>query len=205
MLPSVAAPFVGGLSIGLLTLNLLRVVHAGGGSELRATREESDAHGATYRPSLIPALVFALLAGILAQPAQIAFWPSLDAQVEEHRSTLIEQHQVASSALGTDADYYSEELEQAGFPIYRLSLIWNHPGRAIRLTLVFLAFVLLPALWSQLFAISGIRAYEKARGQRTRRRIVLAQRESAVEVRTILSRWPTFVSDTGAWPRRTSP
>ncbi len=204
VMPGRVAPIVGGGAIFLLTLNLLRVVNGGGGSALLGTAEASRDASAHYRPSIVPALVFALLAGILAQPAQIPFWSDLGPQVEEHRQELIAQHSVAAAQLGTDAEYYRQELLEAGFPIFRLKLVWGDPKRAIRLTLVVLALVLLPAFWSQVFALKSIRAYEAARNRRTRVRVVLANDASTREIRTILTSWPTFRPASAALSHRKS-
>jgi hypothetical protein len=192
IMPGVAAPIVGGLSITILTVNLLRVIHSGGGSKLGRTAGESEAACRDYRPSLIPALVFAVFAVILAQPAQIPFWSEIEPQVEQHRQTLIEQHSIAAAELGTDADYYRAELESAGFPIFRLKLIWQDPKRAVRLTFIVLMLVLLPAIWSQFFAIESVRAYERERSKRTHRIVARLDQEVRDQVNSVLGGWQTY-------------
>ncbi len=192
IMPGIAAPIVGGGAITILTVNLLRVIHSGGGSKLGRTRGESEAACLRYRPSLIPALVFAVFAIILAQPAQIPFWSELEPNVEEHRQALIEQHSIAAAQLGTDADYYRAELEEAGFPIFRLKLIWQDPKRAVRLTFIILLLVLLPTFWSQFFAIKSVRAYELERSKRTHRLVAALERDIKDEVNSLLGEWQTY-------------
>ncbi len=192
VMPGVVAPIVGGTALTLLTINLLRVFHAGGGSTPGRTPHESEVASRRYRPSLIPALVFGVFAIILAQPAQIPFWPELEPQVEEHRQTLIEQHAVAAAELGTDADYYREELEAAGFPIFRIKQIWQDPKRAVRLTFVILMLVLLPAFWSQLFAIKSVRAYELERSKRTHRNMAALDLDVRQQIDSLLAGWQSY-------------
>ncbi len=194
ILPGAVAPIVGGISVALLTVNLLRVVHAGGGSRIGNTLEESEDTCRTYRPSLIPALVFGVLAMILAQPAQIPFWSDIEPEVEEHRRALIDQHNVAATHLGTDADYYRAELEAAGFPIFRIKRIWQDPKRAVRLTVIVLVLVLLPAVWSQLFAIESVRAYQWQRSKRAHHEVLALQRGARSDINELLSRWETHRS-----------
>lgn len=183
---------LGGVGVTVLTVNLLRVVNAGGGCHLGRSLEESEQYCKTYRPSLIPALVFASLAVILAQPAQIPFSPEIEPRVEEHRQALIEQHNIAAALLGTDAEYYRAELQSAGFPIFRIGLIWEDPRRAARLTVLVLVLVLLPAIWSQLFAIDGLRAYQWERSKEAHREVARLQRESRASAQQILSGWSTY-------------
>lgn len=192
VLPGRFSAVVGGVGVGLLTLNLLRVVTAGGGSRRLGTLEQDEAACRSFRPSLIPAIVFGVLAAILAQPAQIPFWPDLEPQVEAHRQALIEQHEVAATRLSTEADYYSEELQAAGFPIFRLKLIWKDPKRAVRLTFIICLLVLLPAFWSQVFSIEGIRAYELERCRRTHGAKDSLESEGRAEVDAILRQWPNY-------------
>lgn len=192
VLSGTAAPVIGGITVTLLTVNLLRVITAGGGSKLGATVAESEEECRRYRPSLIPALVFGVLAIILAQPAQIPFWSELEPQVELHREQLIEQHNVAAMELGTNADYYRAELEAAGFPIFRLKLIWQDPKRAVRLTFIILFLVLTPAFWSQIFAIESIRAYERERARRKHEAAIALDREARHTITELLGHWPTY-------------
>ncbi|MCP4447639.1 MAG: hypothetical protein GY811_20220 [Myxococcales bacterium] len=192
VLTGTAAPVIGGITVTLLTANLLRVITAGGGSKLGATLAESEEECRRYRPSLIPALVFGVLAVILAQPAQIPFWSELEPQVEQHRQELIEQHNVAAMELGTNADYYRAELEAAGFPIFRLKLIWKDPKRAVRLTFIILFLVLTPAFWSQIFSIDSVRAYELERAKRKHEAVLVLDGEMRQEVSELLGHWPTY-------------
>ena len=183
---------LGGVSVTVLMGNLLRVVNAGGGSPLRRNLRASEASAAKYRPSLIPAVVFGVLAAILSQPGQLPFWPELEQEVEAHRQELIAQHEVAAADLGTDADYYGEELAAAGFPIFRIQLIWKNPPRALRLTAILCMLVLLPAFWSQVVSLQGHRAYELARCRRSHESISRLRREGRDEARALLSQWPTY-------------
>ncbi len=190
--PGVAAPLVGGASITLFTVNLLRVFHSGGGSKLGRTMRESEDACRRYRPSLIPALAFGVLAVILAQPAQIPFWPDIEPEVEQHRQALIEQHSIAAAGPGADAEYYRAELEAAGFPAFRLKLIWQDPKRAVRLTFAILALVLLPVFWSQFFAIESVRAYELERSKRTHQVVSRLDKGVRGEIDTLLGNWETY-------------
>jgi hypothetical protein len=65
--------------------------------------------------------------------------------------------------------------------------------------------VLLPAFWSQVFSIEGVRAYELERCRRTHRAIVELDREGAEEVEAALRQWPGYRPRSG-WlggpPRR---
>jgi hypothetical protein len=202
--PSMLASLIGGLGVGILTLNLLRVVNAGGGSPMYRTLQRSEAAAARHRPSLIPAVVFGVLAAILSQPGQLPLWPELDQEVELHRQTLITQHDAAATDLGTDASYYREELEAAGFPIFRIKLIWRDPRRALRMTALLCLLVLLPGFWSQVISIKGQRAYELARCRRSHEALVALRREGRAEARALLAQWPTYQPPT-PWLRRTGP
>ena len=183
-----------GLAGTILLVNLLRVIIAGGGGKQEHSLLTSEAAARRYRPSLIPALIFGVLAALLSQPAQLAFWPDLDEEVERHRQELISQHNIAASDLGTDADYYQEELEAAGFPIFRLKLIWQQPRRALRLTFLMCLLVLLPSFWSQVVSIGGVRAYEWQRCRRTHRTFAQLKREGNEQVAELLTRWPSYRS-----------
>ena len=197
VLPLPWVPVVGGLGLMILTVNLLRVVVAGGGSELGGSPSQGKARCRKYRPSLVPALVFAVLGGLLSQPAQLPFWPELEDEVEEHRQTLILQHNDASEALGTDPRYYREELESAGFPIFRLKLIWREPHKALRWTAVIFLIVLLPAFWSQFVSLQSRRAYEWQRFRRAyrhRKELGAVERE---RVSRLLGQWPTYAPAMG--------
>lgn len=187
--PSPIAPVAGGLGIAMLTINFLRVVNAGGGMSLSHTLAKSEAATNHYRPGLAPAIVFVVLAAILAQPAQLPFWPELDEQVETHRQTLITQHNIAATHLGTDADYYRTQLETAGFPIFRIQLLWKHPKRALRLTALFCLLVLLPTFWSQVISIKAHRAYERQRSYRNHIAVAALQREGKQQQAEFLHQW----------------
>jgi hypothetical protein len=190
--PNLGIAIAVGFGVAILTVNLLRVVNAGGGSELRRTRRGSEAAAAKYRPSLIPAVVFGVLAAMLSQPAQLPFWPELGDQVEEHRQILIEQHEIAAADLGNNAEYYREELEAAGFPIFRIKLIWKDPKRAARMTILLCLLVLLPGFWSQVISLKGHRAYEKERGRRSHDERERLGREGREQVATILGQWDSY-------------
>lgn len=190
--PTLWGALLGGVCVTILMVNLLRVVNAGGGSQLCRHLRESEAKAAKYRPSLVPAVVFGVLAAILSQPGQLPFWPELDKEVEEHRQALIAQHEIAATDLGTDADYYGEELRQAGFPIFRIQLIWKDPRRALRMTAILCLLVLLPSFWSQVVSLKGHRAYELARSRRSHESISQLRREGREEARALLRQWATY-------------
>ncbi len=190
--PQLWGSVLGGIAVAVLMVNLLRVVNAGGGSPLRATRRASEAAARSYRPSAVPAVVFGVLAAILAQPGQLAFWPEIDAQVDEHRQALIAQHEVAAKNLGTDADYYRDELEAAGFPIFRIKLMWKDPRRALRYTAILFLLVLLPSFWSQVISIKGHRAYELERTRRSHDAKLALRKAGRQEAATLLKQWSSY-------------
>ncbi len=190
--PNLAVAIAVGIGVGILTVNLLRVINAGGGSQMRRTLRGSEAAAAKYRPSIIPAVVFVILAAILAQPAQLPFWPELNDQVEEHRQTLIEQHNVAAADLGNNADYYREELEAAGFPIFRIRLIWQNPRRAMQMTIVLCLLILLPGFWAQVISLKGHRAYELQRCRRSHLALERLSREGRATATAILRQWESY-------------
>ena len=190
--PNLAVAIGVGIAVAILTVNLLRVINAGGGSQLRRTRKRSAAAAAKYRPSLIPAVVFGVLAAMLSQPAQLPFWPELNEKVEAHRQELIEQHEVAAADLGNNADYYREELEAAGFPIFRIKLIWKDPKRAFRMTIILCFLVLLPAFWSQVVSLKGHRAYESERARRSHDALERLTREGREQTAQILGQWESY-------------
>ena len=75
--PNIFAAILGGLVFALLALNLIRVLHAGGGitSQDHLPTDLSSCEG--YLPSLSPSLFFLFLAIVLAQPLQIPLRPEL--------------------------------------------------------------------------------------------------------------------------------
>ncbi len=212
--PNLWGSIVGGIGVAVLTVNLLRVMNAGGGSRPLATRRASLAAAARYRPSLVPAMVFGVLAAILSQPAQLPFWPDLDHDVREHRQELIAQHEVAAKNLGTDGDYYREELQSAGFPIFRIKLIWKDPKRVLRYTAILCLLVLLPSFWSQVISLQGHRAYERERVLRSHASKLALAKSGREETTRLLAQWQSYdppspwlgqgTSKPGPWLRRSS-
>ncbi len=190
--PTLSALVLGGLGVGVLTLNLLRVVTAGGGCQPGNDLQAAEALCRRYRPSLVPALLFVVLAAVLSQPAQIAFWPTLDAEVDEHRQELIEQHAEVVPVAAAGDDYYRRQLEAAPFPVLRLKLIWQDPKRALRFTAILCLLVMVPAFWSQVISIRGLRAYQWQRLRRYHQARVALDDETHELVTPMLSAWPSY-------------
>ena len=190
--PVIWMPICGGVGMTLLTINLLRVIIAGGGVEQQDDLRRVEEACRRYRPGMTLALVMGVLAAIFAQPAQLPLWSDIEVEVEAHRQALISQHEAAAATLGVDTGHHRTRLEKASFPIQRLKIIWRRPAQALRWTAVFVLLVLLPALWSRYVVIDSVRAYELVRSQRkhAHAKHLIDQRRAVVH--QLLSRWPTY-------------
>jgi len=189
VVPSPIAPALLGPGITLLMVNLLRILTAGGGCSLRKSMSDAEEVTSTYRPSLIPAAVFGVMAALLSQPAQLAFWPGLDKEVAVHRAEMIAEHEAAAVELGVDPEIANEALMSAGFPIFRLKRIWQEPKRALRWTALICMLVLFPAFWSQFFALKARRSYELLRYRRDHAAAAEVQYTGKAEIRAHLAKW----------------
>jgi hypothetical protein len=179
-----------GVGTFLLVLNMLRLVAAGGGAAPHFSRSQVEA----YRPALGPTVLVGVLALLFAQPAQLPLWSQTLAEpVAAHRQTMIEQHERSLSALHlADDGNYQRELARCEFLVLRLTLLWQQPARAVRLTAIYLLLVLLPALGARMFALDSLRAYERARWERGRRGIVREAHAAQREVDALLSKFASF-------------
>lgn len=186
------SPAVGSAAMLFLTTNLLRVVNAGGGSQIHQQLKHSEAAARRYVPSMVPTVVFGVLAILLSQPAQLPFWPELDQQVEQHRTELLEQHEAAAAQLGSDATHYREDLQEAGFPIFQIALVWKTPARALRLSAIFCLFVLLPGLWARFVSLRARREYELLRSRRTHAHQREIGNHGNRAVVSLLKAWPSY-------------
>ncbi len=189
VVPSPWAPAILGPGITLLMVNLLRILTAGGGCSLRKSMSDAEEVTANYRPSLIPAAVFGVMAALLSQPAQLAFWPQLDEEVAVHRAEMMAEHEAAAIELGVDPTIANEALMSAGFPIYRLKRIWQEPKRALRWTALICMLVLFPAFWSQFFALKARRSYEVLRYRRDHAAAAAVQYAGKEHVQQLLAKW----------------
>lgn len=189
VVPSPLSPALAGLGITLLMVNLLRILTSGGGCQLRKSMSDALEATAGYRPSLIPAAVFGVMAALLSQPAQLPLWPEIDREVEVHRAALMESHQEAALELGVDPEIANEELLSAGFPIFRLKRMWQDPKRALRWTAVICLLVLFPAFWSQSFALKARRSYELLRYQRDHAAAAAVQEAGRRDIAIELRKW----------------
>lgn len=203
----------------LLVLNMLRLITAGAGAAPHFSRAEL----ASYRPTLASTVLVGMLALLFAQPAQLPLWSqSLAQPIAEHRQIMIEEHQRSRAALSVEAhpstlasprarfdpprerelagqDHYGSELSRCEFLVLRLTWIWRQPGRALRLTGVYLLLVLLPALGARMFALDSLRAYELLRWQQSRRTVVREAHANTRQVESLLSSFESYTRGKPHW------
>ena len=178
-----------GLGSGYLVINLLRLIHAGGG-----IAPGQLSHRVDYQPSLIPSLMIGTLALMLSQPAQLSFaGRDVESAVAAHRTTLIATHQESLSALGMENQpHFAEEIARNEFVLLRLALTWRQPEQAVAWTFVYVLLVLLPALLARSLWIGGVQAFERLRYARAEVLIEKAHARTCGERDALLSSWSTF-------------
>lgn len=187
----------------ILVLNLLRLIHAGGGTAVQLPFPKD------YRPSLLPIVLLLGLALMMAQPAQLV--RSSDqhrSEVEQHRSALVASHLASQAALrGTskelenDDDFLSE-MQECEFIVLRLRLLWSSPRSAVLWTALFSGLVLLPAALAHVCWSKAVFAYERARYLRAAQSFHADERRVEQKVTAILEQ---FVTYRPPWPFPLSP
>ncbi|MGB0679366.1 MAG: hypothetical protein ACPGUV_06870 [Polyangiales bacterium] len=200
VLPALWTPLLGGLSVTLLAVNLLRVVTAGGGCHVGLHWQASRSRCRRYRPSLIPAAVLGVLAAILSLPAQLPFWPELGPQVDAHRHALLARHASLTAHRDGQVDYFRQELETAAFPVFRIQRMLHKPARMLRYSALYCAVMVLLALWGRFFALSSVRAYEWQRCRRAHAAMDQLYALGEAQAADALSLWPSYQSPS-PWPR----
>ncbi len=174
-------------AIGLMVLNLLRLLVAGGG----AAPHWSEARAARWTPTLPPLLILGGLAACFAQPVQLAAFSSLvDQDVEQYRAQLLSEH--ADVQALTTAESYRQRLDDCYFATYRLSVLWHHPERPLLFTFVFCGVALLPLLLGHTTHLGVLRAYELLRWQDTRHDVLTQEHEHQLAVHAALSHYRLF-------------
>jgi len=186
-----------GVGSFLLVLNMLRLVAAGAGAAPHFTRAQVQA----YRPALGATILIGMLALLFAQPAQLPLWTQTLAQpVAAHRQQMVAEHERSIAALGLDdTGDYRAKLLRCEFLVLRLTTLWQHPGRAARLTAVYLLLVLLPALGARMFALDSLRAYELLRWQTSRRAIAREAHATTRTVQSLLAAYPDYRPQAAHW------
>jgi len=189
---SLALAFGVGSAAFLLTLNLLRVVTAGGGVRVGAPRSALREH----RPGLAPATFLLVLAALFAQPAQLPLRAGeLDPQVDAYREALIVAHAKRAALHAVSVERYRAELSGCEFVIKRLSLLWQEPNRALRFTLFYCLLVVLPSLFQAFVALDAVRAYEVLRQRSSRARLDADRARTERAIGDALGRFPAYERD----------
>jgi hypothetical protein len=174
------------LGMGLVVVNLLRLVVAGSGAAPHLARD----HVQEYRPALGPTFVLSMLAVLLAQPAQLPLWQAeLAGPMNEHRANLLEQQEALARELG---QYFRQELSESDFLAWRVREIWKDPQRAFILSALYWLLVLLPTLAGRFVALSALREYELARWKEARAQIQAEGRAAAGHVQASLAPYPSY-------------
>jgi len=172
----------------VLLFNLLRLINSGGGGapDLPQAR--------FYRPPWIPALLFFVLALLVAQPAQLLV-PSSTAEdaVGSHRAALVEQHSQSVKDLALSAESHFEgRLAECEFILLRLRLVWLQPGRATLASAVFCLFALFPLFLMHGPSLDAVQAYERLRYQRLGRAMLSHRAATKRAVERALIRFETY-------------
>lgn len=180
-----------GCALWLTFLNMLRLVTAGGGAAAHLTEERVR----THRPALGASVVLAVLAFVLAQPAQLPLYRgTLDGDVAAERSRLVAQHERSLSTLGAPADRaFEQRLARCDFLVLRLRKVWEKPARALWWSTAYVLVVLFPALFARFVALSALREYELARFRQTRAVVRQATAQSEAERDALLAAYPDYV------------
>jgi hypothetical protein len=178
------------LAMGLVVINLLRLVVAGSGAAPHLSME----HVSEYRPALGPAFVLSMLAVLLAQPAQLPLWQAeLAAPVAEHREQLLAQQEQLAHTLGHPVQRaFRRELTESEFLAWRVRAIWKDPQRAFVLSALYWFLVLLPTLAGRFIALSALREYERARWVAARAQIQAEGEAAAARVHSELAPYASY-------------
>lgn len=184
---SLPIAFLSALAMGLVVINLLRLVVAGSG----AAPHLSPEHLRDYRPALGPTFVLSMLAALLGQPAQLPLWHDrLETPVAAHRETLLAKQEQLAHTLGqTVRPAFREELAQSEFLAWRVREIWKDPQRAFVLSALYWFLVLLPTLAGRFVALGALREYERARWFAARAQIEQEGHSAARRVHAELERY----------------
>ncbi|HEY3495090.1 MAG TPA: hypothetical protein VGK73_10410 [Polyangiaceae bacterium] len=181
-----------GIAAFLLTLNLLRVVTAGGGVRVKAPGSAVR----SYRPGLAPEAFLLVLGGLFAQPAQLPLHASeLNPRVDVYRAELVAAHARRAEVSREAAQHYRAELARCDFVVKRLTLLWGEPNRAARFTLFYCLLVLLPSFFRQFVAIDALRAYELLRYRSARVLLAADNERTARQAVEALGRFSSYERD----------
>ena len=140
-----------------LILAVLRLLTSGGG----AAPHMSDSEVRAYSPTLIPLLLWFVLAVLFAQIAQLpVFQRELNVSVSTHRAELMEKHNAARDLLGAEIHpEYGDDIARCEFLMFRMQQLWQRPGRTLMLTAAYVMLAISPFVFAFLFAREALREY----------------------------------------------
>jgi hypothetical protein len=173
-------------------LAVLRLLTSGGGAAPHMNDSEVRAHSRT----LIPMLLWFLLAVIFAQIAQLpVFQRELDISVSAHRVELMAKHNAARDLLGTEIHpEYGDDIARCEFLMFRMQQLWQRPGRTLVLTAAYVALAISPFVFAFLFARDTLREYHWITVAEIRRAIVGETQRAEGERQRLLRRFSSEVA-----------
>lgn len=168
----------------VLMLTVLRLLNSGGGIAPHMT----DGDVRAYSPTLVPLLVWFVLALLFAQIAQLpVFQRELDASVRAHRTELMKEHDAARRQVGAEIHpEYGADIERCEFLMFRMQQLWSRPGRTLALTAAYVAMVTAPFVFGFLFAGEALRAYSTRKVVAMRQTVLREAQDAEAERRRLL-------------------
>lgn len=164
----------GAIAFLLLLLNMLRVSIAGSGMTLSLPPRLAG----RWKPRLTPVVMFALLATIFAQPAQLVLHnAALDPAIDRYRVAMMAAHEKAvrasdpghAAALVAD---YNTRIQASSFAVRRVQLLWLTPEKPAIFTVLFTIVTLFPLLLLRGPSLAAVVAYEGRKYARCRARVM---------------------------------